>query len=436
MQVYLTTLGCRLNEAEIERWSRDFRAQGHDVVGMPDQAQLMVVNTCAVTSMAARKSRKFVGGLHRQNPNARLVMTGCYSELEPEKAASLAGVDLIVGNQDKDRLVDVVNDAIDLNAMPELATEPDSTHVYAERERTRAFIKVQDGCRNRCTFCIVTIARGDERSRTVRDIIDEINELHGAGFQEAVLTGVHLGGYGHDLDNGEDLFSLTQAVLEHTDIPRVRLSSLEPWDLPELVWELWSSPKLMPHLHLPLQSGSDSVLKRMARRCSTNSFATMVDRARTAIPDLSLTTDLIVGFPGETDDEWKHTVDYVQGIGFAHMHIFTYSPRTGTKAATLGGQLNGTIKRARSTELHGIAAKMKRQHLAKHVGQARSVLWEGAGVPAAGGRSFSGYTDNYLRVVTVVPQHVDLQNRVTPTQLVSLVGDPPDKLCGRVSLPA
>lgn len=431
MQVYLTTLGCRLNEAELERWSRDFRAQGHHVVAEPDQAQLMVVNTCAVTSMAARKSRKFVGGLHRQNPSARLVMTGCYAELEPDKAATLAGVDLVVGNRDKDRLVDVVRNSLDMNAMPQLAAEPDSTHVYRAQGRTRAFIKVQDGCRNRCTFCIVTIARGDERSRTIDDIVAEINALHADGFQEAVLTGVHLGGYGHDL--GTDLFSLTRAVLERTDIPRVRLSSLEPWDLPENFWELWQSPRLMPHLHLPLQSGADSVLKRMARRCNTDSFAALVAAARAAIPDLSVTTDLIVGFPGESEDEWRQTVDYVQSIGFAHMHIFTYSPRSGTKAATLGGQLNGKIKRARSAELHAIAADMKQAHLAKHGGQMRTVLWEGEGTPAAGGRAWTGYTDNYLRVVTVVPPDQNLQNRVTPTQLGSPVGDPPDKLSGRVA---
>jgi len=435
MQVYLTTLGCRLNEAEIERWSREFRADGHDVVGAPDQAQLMVVNTCAVTTMAARKSRKFVGGLHRQNPNARLVMTGCYAELEPEKAASLAGVDMIVGNQDKDQLVDVVKNTIDLNTMPELATEPGGSHMYPERERTRAFIKVQDGCRNRCTFCIVTIARGDERSRSVDDIVAEINQLHADGFQEAVLTGVHLGGYGHDLATGEDLFSLTRAVLERTQIPRVRLSSLEPWDLPDHFWELWSSPRLMPHLHLPLQSGSDAVLKRMARRCDTDSFASLVSNARKAIPDLSVTTDLIVGFPGETEDEWKQTVEYSQKMDFAHMHIFTYSAREGTKAATLRGQLRGDVKRERSTELHAIAARMKEQQLAKHVGRTRSVLWEGRGTPAVGGRCWSGYTDNYLRVVTVTPQSVDLQNRVTSTELISLVGDPPDRLSGRVSQP-
>ena len=267
MHVFLTTLGCRLNEAELERWSRGFHATGHRVVPSPAQADIMVVNTCAVTTEAARKSRKLVSGLHRQNPAARMVLTGCFAELEPGRAASLAGVDLIVGNRDKERLVDLVVESLGTPTMPVLATEPEDAHVYASTGRTRAFIKVQDGCRNRCSFCIVTIARGEERSRTIADVVGEIRQRHADGYQEAVLTGVHLGGYGSDL--GTDLRALVRAVLEDTDIPRVRLSSLEPWDLPEDFWSLWSSPRLMPHLHLPLQSGADTVLRRMSRRCST-----------------------------------------------------------------------------------------------------------------------------------------------------------------------
>lgn len=423
MDVFLTTLGCRLNEAEVERWSRTFRATGHRVVLSPAQADVMVVNTCAVTGEAARKSRKLVSGLHRQNPDARMVLTGCFAELEPARAATLAGVDLIVGNQDKERLVDLVAETLDTPTMPMLATEPDSTHVYTGTGRTRAFIKVQDGCRNRCSFCIVTIARGEERSRPIAEVVDEIAQLHAAGYQEAVLTGVHLGGYGSDLST--DLRTLVHAVLRGTDIPRVRLSSLEPWDLPDGFWDLWQDPRLMPHLHLPLQSGADTVLKRMARRCSTDTFAHLVTAARAAIPDLTITTDLIVGFPGETDAEWAASVDYVQRIGFGHMHIFSYSPREGTKAARLTGQVPGPDKRARSRQMHDIAATMKQAHLARFAGQVRPVLWEGAGEPdgTAGSRRWAGYTDNYLRVETVVPADVDLENRVVPTMLTDVAGE-------------
>jgi threonylcarbamoyladenosine tRNA methylthiotransferase MtaB len=396
------------------------------VVGDPAGAQLMVVNTCAVTGEAARKSRKFIGGLHRQNPAAPMVVTGCFAELEPTRAAELAGVDLVVGNGDKDRLVDLVIDRIDPAAMPAMATEPDGSHVYQHRGRTRAFVKVQDGCRNRCTFCIVTVARGDERSRTVDDVVGEVRDLHDAGYQEAVLCGVHLGGYGSDL--GTDLAALVREVLARTEIPRVRLSSLEPWDLPADFFTLWDDPRLMPHLHLPLQSGSDSVLKRMSRRCSTDDYAALADAARAAIPDLTLTTDLIVGFPGETEAEWRDTVRFVDRIGFGHMHIFSFSPRDGTKAARLSGQLRGDVKRARSRELHELAARMKRDHLAGFVGSEREVLWEGAGDPLPDGRlAWTGYTDNYLRVRTEVAAPADLENVIAPARLKQ-VGDGEDHL--------
>jgi threonylcarbamoyladenosine tRNA methylthiotransferase MtaB len=415
MRVYLTTLGCRLNEAELESWSRQFEAGGHIVVGSAPDAQVMIVNTCAVTGEAASKSRKLVSGLHRRNPSAPVVVTGCYGELSPERAAAQAGVDLLVPNRDKDRLVDRVLAEVEPAHMPMLATEAESAHVYRDA-RTRAFIKVQDGCRNRCTFCIVTIARGQERSRAIADVVAEINAVAATGHTEVVLTGVHLGGYGSDL--GTSLRELVEAVLADTDVPRVRLSSLEPWDLPEGFERLWANPRLMPHLHLPIQSGSDAVLKKMARRCSTEEYARLVDGFRAAIDDLTITTDIIVGFPGETDDDFSRTMDFVHRIGFGHIHIFAYSRRDGTTAARLGGHVTTAIKRERSRELHAAAADLKRAHHLRFVGDMRSVLWEGAGTTTeTGERRFAGYTDNYLRVETWVPARVDLENRITDVRL-------------------
>ena len=212
MNVYLATLGCRLNEAERGRWHREFLAGGHRVVRRPEQAQVMVLNTCAVTAMAAKKSRQQAGRLHRKNPSAKLVMTGCYAEMDPGRVAELAGVDLVVGNTEKEDLVGLVTDHLATHDMPALALEPDAdaSHVYAEA-RTRAFLKIQDGCRNRCTFCIVTVLRGNERSRPVQEVIQQIHGLEAQGFQEVVLTGVHLGGYGSDL--GTDLMHLVRTVL-------------------------------------------------------------------------------------------------------------------------------------------------------------------------------------------------------------------------------
>ena len=430
MKVHLTTIGCRLNEAETATWARQFQLAGHQVVTAAADADAIIFNTCAVTTEAARKSRQFVKRLHRLNPNARLIVTGCYASLEPDRVAELMGVDRVVSNQEKDELVALVAGELATPGMPALAMEPDAVYLYPG-SRTRAFVKVQDGCRNRCTFCIVTVARGDERSRPIAAIVDEINALHRAGYQEAVITGVHLGGYGHDL--GEDLASLVRAILADTDIPRLRLSSLEPWDLPEGFFELWQNPRLMPHLHLPLQSGSDRILRRMARRYTTAQYAELIAQARAAIPDFNLTTDLIVGFPGEDEDDWARTVAFVQQIGFGHMHIFTYSPRQGTAAARMPNQVPGDVKRARSREMHAIAARMKAETLARFVGRALPVLWEGPGEALASGDvRWSGYTPNYLRVETRQPPGRDLDNRILLTRLTHPQGDPPDRLAGEL----
>jgi len=411
----LTTLGCRLNEAELAQWARAFASDGHQVVPTPAQAQVMVLNTCAVTGEAARKSRQLIKRVHRENPTARLVVTGCYAELERERVAELTGVDLVVGNGDKQRLVEEVSRDIDPHAMPRMASAPTSSALY-RAARTRAFVKVQDGCRNRCTFCIVTVARGEERSRAIADVVDEVRALATEGHREVVLTGVHLGGYGSDL--GSSLTELTRAVLADTDVPRVRLSSLEPWDLPEDFFDLWSHPRLMPHLHLPLQNGHDEILRRMARRCSTSQFSELVERARDVIEDLTVTTDFIVGFPGETDDHFAASLDYVERIGFGHMHIFSYSRRDGTRAARMPGEPRGDVKRERSRRMHELAARCKREHLRRFVGTVRPVLWESGQRGDHGEVVYTGYTDNYLRVETVVPETVDLDNVITPAALV------------------
>ena len=329
MNVYLSSLGCRLNEAELRTWSQEFQGRGHRVLSQPTGADVMVLNTCAVTTEATRSSRQKAKGLHRENPNAKLVLTGCFAEIEPGKAASLPGVDLVVSNQNKDLLVRTLEEELDTLVMPEAATTPESEALF-QAHRTRAFIKVQDGCRNQCTFCIVTVARGTERSRTIPDVVKEVQALHSQGYQEVVVTGVHIGGYGHDI--GVNLKMLIEALVAETQIPRIRVGSLEPWDLPEGFFSLWGqTPRLCPYFHLPLQSGSDSVLRRMARRCSVDEYKTLAAAARAAIPNVNLTTDLIVGFPGETDAEFIETTESILDIGFGDMHIFSYSSREGTR---------------------------------------------------------------------------------------------------------
>ena len=423
MDVYLGTLGCRLNEAELEHWQRELESGGDRVVGRVEDAQVAVLNTCAVTHLAGRKSRQSIRQLHRKNPEAKLVVTGCYAVLDADKIAQMEGVDLVVDNLAKETLVRELRTKLDVANMPRMAEEAhaESSHLYAET-RTRAFLKIQDGCRNRCTFCVVTILRGDERSIPVEAVLEQVKSLHANGYQEVVLTGVHLGGYGSDI--GSSLFELVDRVLTETNIPRIRLTSLEPWDLPDNFFTLWENSRLQPHLHLPLQSGCDQTLRRMSRRASVESYTALVESARTHIPDLTLTTDLIVGFPGECDSEWRETLATVQALGFAHMHIFSYSAREGTKAAGLKGHVPPDIKKARSKEVHRLASAMKERHLLAFLGQIRPVLFEGRSNTEQGDAVvYTGYTDNYLRVSVRDTQGAELTNTIRPVRLNRIDGD-------------
>jgi threonylcarbamoyladenosine tRNA methylthiotransferase MtaB len=305
--------------------------------------------------------------------------------------------------------------------MPELATEPGETSLF-QRGRQRAFIKIQDGCRYRCTFCIVTIARGNERSRTEADIIDEINRLHTQGIKEIVLTGVHVGGYGSDTHTS--LYQLVTAILQKTDIPRIRFASVEPWDLHEDFFTLFEQKRVMPHMHLPLQSGADSVLRRMSRRCRTADFATLVQQARDSVPNFNITSDIIVGFPGETEAEWQTTMEYVESIGFGHLHIFSYSPRQGTKAARLANPIATTIKKQRHQAMYQLGERMKKATLATQLNQHCEVLWE-KGKQLGELHHYSGYTPNFLKVETQVASHIILENTITTTHLTQVSEDKP-----------
>jgi len=358
-----------------------------------------------------RKSRKRVRALHRANPRARLVLTGCHAELEPEAVAELAGVDLVIGNLEKEALVALVT-ALDPAEMPAPALDPDSEPAFASG-RTRAFVKVQDGCGNRCSFCIVTVARGEERSHPIDAVCDSLNALHAEGHVEAVITGVHLGGYGRD--RGSSLRALLEAILSRTRIPWIRLGSLEPWDLDADFFDLWTDDRLCPHLHLPLQSGSDSVLRRMARRCDTRSYRALAQRARQA--GIALTTDVIVGFPGETEAEFLDTHRFVQEMQFDDAHLFTYSPRQGTAAARMRGQVGAEVKRHRRQALHDVCQATRSAALRARVGRRQLVHWEGQGQAVEGGVRWRGYTRAYHRVESTLTAAIDLHNRITPVQI-------------------
>lgn len=411
MQIHLKTLGCRLNEAELETWAQAFQAQGHTITNEIFAAQLVVINSCAVTQDAARKSRQLIRRIHRENPQAKLVVSGCYATLNADEAQNLLGVDLVVSNKDKTQLVEKALNELTFETMPAMATEPAEIALFT-RGRQRAFVKVQDGCRYRCTFCIVTVARGEEVSRAISDVVEEINTLHAQGINEVILTGVHLGGYGSD--NGKNIVTLIQAILEKTQIPRLRLGSLEPWELNDDFFALFENPRLMPHLHLPLQSGSDAVLRRMARRCKTQEYLQLVNRLRSQIPHFNITTDIIVGFPNETEEEWQESFEFIKQCHFGHIHIFTYSPREGTKAAMLPNPVPHEIKKQRSEQLHHLAEEMKNAFYQQNVGKTFNVLWEGQReILENGNVKMFGYTPNYLRVSCEIPENESLENQIT-----------------------
>lgn len=438
MRIYLDQLGCRLNYSENNTLAGRLTAAGHQIAPTPESAQVIVLNTCAVTAQAVSRSRAAVRQLHSANPEARIAVTGCYATLQPENAAGLPGVALVADNRQKELLHALLEPwSAELDDPAEVARiQPDGTP-FAPAEtgadglsRTRAFVKVQDGCNNKCTFCIVTALRGESRSRTPASIVEEVQQLAADGYQEAVLTGVHLGAYGRDLPGSlaTDLKELTAALLAETDIPRLRLSSLEPWEPADGFFDLWRAwpGRLCPHLHLPLQAGTDRQLRAMARRCTVASFRRLVADARAAIPDLIITTDLIVGFPGESEADFEEGLAFVEEMRFAHAHIFPYSARTGTAAARFSEQLSKEVKKERSRRMHGLVERTGQAERQRFVGSVRPVLWEGQGQPLEdqpGLRLWSGHTDNFLRVLAHAPAEVNLHNRTLPTRLDEIHGD-------------
>ncbi len=414
MRVFLDTIGCRLNQSEIETMARQLVAGGHEVVTDSAVADTIILNTCAVTAEAARDARTLTRRFHRQNTQAQIVLTGCYATLAPQELSQLPGVSRVVNNREKPHLVQRLAPAPSVD-LPLYEQEPFQRDIHPGTiGRTRAFIKVQDGCDNKCTFCVTTLARGASQSRHLGDVVAEIQTAATAGYQEAVLTGVHLGSYGHDLGNQHGLYELVAAILHHTDIPRVRLSSLEPWDIDPDFFRLWQNPRLMPHLHLPLQSGSDKILRRMARRTNQATFRRLVEAARANLPDLNLSTDVIVGFPGETETEFAESMAYVAEIQFSRLHVFSYSPRPGTAASVMPHQIPGPVKRERTQRMIELGRTLSLNFHRQHEEQQATVLWESVVGADENGLRWSGHTDNYIRVMGY---GVNLQNRILPTRL-------------------
>ena len=418
MRVRLESIGCRLNIGEIDAMARGLAAAGHRVVGPGEQADLCILNTCTVTSIASRKSRQLIRQLRRGNPESKVIVTGCEAEIAPREVQD-AGVDLVVGNADKDRLLELA-EAGGLLDRPRV--DPDAQVLFepGDTTRTRAFLKVQDGCDNRCAFCVITVARGAGRSVPVNTVLDEVRDLQQLGYREVVLSGVHLGSYGHDLGDRRGLQHLVESVLAESDIERLRLSSLEPWDLDAGFFEVFSNPRLLPHLHLPLQSGCDETLKRMARRTCRAEFSALVSGARRAVPGIAISSDIIVGFPGETDEEFEESINLADQLAFSRLHIFRYSRREGTPAARMPAQVPGPLTKERSRRIHQLAADLEHRFNSNLVGRTADVLWETA-EDHGDTLHWSGLTPNYVRVTATTTPDEDLLNVITPTEIVRVV---------------
>ena len=425
MNVYLDTVGCRLNQSEIEKMAMQFKAAGHTLVGDAASADLVVVNTCAVTKAAASDSRQVIRRAARLG-HAQIVATGCWATLDPTNAASLPSVSQVVTNEAKDELVASV-----LNMTDACLSSVERQRVPGEHSRTRAFIKVQDGCDNACTFCITRVARGRSRSRPPQEVLNDIHLALAGGTQEVVLTGVQLGSWGHDLTGRAHLGDLVEMVLSQTPIPRLRLSSVEPWNLDRSFFSLWSDRRLCPHLHLPLQSGSPAILKRMARKITLESYESLIIQARELIPDVAITTDMIVGFPGETEKELAESMAFVQRMQFAGGHVFHFSPRAGTPAARFPQQVTAHIGKQRSNEMRAIFNQMAASYRQSFLGRRFEVLWEMGQVQPDRSWVMEGLAGNYLRV-RAVSDH-NLWNQIS---LVELLENQEESLTGKIIVEA
>jgi len=411
IRVALGSLGCKLNQAEAELLGRELAQAGYRLVSSFQEADIYILNTCTVTHVADRKSRHWLRLAHRRNPRARLVATGCYAQRAPEELARIEGVSLVLGNEEKSRLLELMSESLGISSPFSACDEARRQHDAGFR--TRTLVKVQDGCRGSCAYCIVPLVRGSERSLPVEQVVAEVRQRVVEGYREVVLTGVKIGSYRCD---GIGLGGLLQHILGETGVPRLRLSSLQPGEIsPELIG-LWPDERLCRHFHLSLQSGSDAVLRRMRRDYSVADYRRAVSLIRAQVPGAAITTDIIVGFPGETEAGFEESFDFCREMGFARIHVFPYSPRRGTEAARMPEAVNDGLKRQRSQRVLALAEESAQNFCRQFLGRTMAVLWE-----QQSGGVWSGLTDNYLKVYTRSSE--DLSNKLLPAKLVEVYGD-------------
>lgn len=419
-KVAFFTLGCKVNQYETNAMIQQFLKKKYEIVEFEEKADIYIINTCTVTNMSDRKSRQMLRRAKQVNNNSIVVIVGCYSQINKQELETIEEVDLILGNNEKNKIVEIIEKYLE---------EKNKTETYVEdineqkefldfgtvtyTEKTRAVIKVQDGCNNFCTYCLIPYARGRIRSRKMESIISEVSEIVKKGIKEIVITGIHIASYGKDLYENIRLIDLLEELNKVEGLKRIRLGSLEPKIITEnFVERLSKLEKICDHFHLSLQSGCDETLKRMNRKYNTEEFEEGVNLLRKTFPNVALTTDIIVGFPGETEEEFEETYKFLRKIKFAKMHVFKYSPRTGTVAAKMPNQIDGNKKEERSKKLIELSSKNEKEFLEKYVGKTVEVLFE-----EAEGEFVKGHTTNYI---IVKEKGKKLENKITTVKIENI----------------
>ena len=427
------TLGCKVNQADTASMENLFLRSGHQLVSFDGEADVYIINTCVVTNTGQRKSRQTIHRAIRKNPNALIVVTGCYPQTAAEEVKAIAGVDMIIGNQDRAQIVQLVEERLahrqtdTLDAVHKLTASTAFEEMAAGdiTDKTRAFLKIQEGCNQFCTYCIIPYARGPLRSRSLESIRTETQRLISAGFKEIVLIGIHLGCYGKENPDGPTLYDAVKTVLDVPGVQRLRLGSLESVEVePRLLTLMQEDARFCRHLHLPLQSGCDKTLQAMHRPYTTVKFKTLLADIKTRVPDIAITTDVIVGFPGETEADFETTCKFAESCGFSKMHIFPFSARKGTPAEKFAGAVTEAVKKERADILGRIDETMHKTFMQAMVGQTAEVLFE----QPAGDGYFEGLTGNYQRVF-VNCGGKNLGGEILPVKITAFDGE---KLLGEI----
>jgi len=408
MRVAFYTLGCKLNQAETESLANRFSKAGFQLVTPGDGADIYIANTCTVTHIADRKSRHWLRLARRRNPQALIIATGCYAQRNRQALAQLA--DFVVDNKEKEHLL-ALTQTLSFEGRVLGEGETKQSQMLAATVRTRSLIKIQDGCHSPCTYCIVPKVRPHEYSLPASQIIDEVKQKVALGYKEVVLTGTKVGSY---KDDDADLGNLAQHILRDTGIERLRLSSLQPSEISSEFLALWQDEKLCRHFHLALQSGSETVLQRMRRSYSLDQYQRTVNLIKEMIPEVAITTDIMVGFPGESDEEFEQSYSFCQQAGFANIHVFPFSPRPETAASRMPEQIKDKVKQERNQRMLGLSRSSRRRFCEQLLGQNMPVLWEKETGPGSG--IYSGLTSNYIRVFA--HSEKSLSNEITPVKLV------------------